>query len=90
MDGMRLSALRLPFSVAHDLGPKTGSPLFGIMRFVVVSKTRMRNGIAGTNLHLSFRGARFREPGIHNPGASKIVLHRPWLWIPALAKARPE
>jgi len=52
MDGMRLSALRLPYSVAHDLGPKTGSPLFGIMRVVVVGKTRTQSS-RGSKIRLS-------------------------------------
>ena len=37
-----------------------------------------------------FMAHRRCEPGIHNPGVSEILLRRLWLWIPALAGARPE
>ena len=33
---------------------------------------------------------REREPEIHSPGGSRILLRDLWLWIPALADARPE
>src|SRR5579863_3839602 len=101
---MRLSALRFPL-FAHDLRgswagkqrifvdlfarsfPKTGRPLFGIVR--VVSRTRMRKRSARTIPYVVIPGRATREPGIHNPGMSEILLHRLWLWIPALAIARP-